>query len=332
MKKLVSLLLIAVFIPTLLLTGCREYEDEPTPVGSSEFEMLQDYVKSNDLDLTNVLDGWITAASGLTLNADNSVNGFTVFDFRGADDFNDGHIAGAINVTLANMLDHAATASDPILCVCYSGQTAARATGLLRMAGYTNAKSLKWGMCGWNTNFAGSWNSNAGDYPSPNWVDTDDDWATMTEFDVPSFSTGEATGADILAARVQAAIAMDWKVTKTDVLDDPSAYFVNNKWTADSYNAYGHVDGAYRIDTPEGLGADGIKYLDSSETVVTYCYTGQTSSITTAWLQVMGVDSARSMLFGANGIVLTDLLAGAPAKAWGGTGNGAVADNPWVTE
>jgi rhodanese-related sulfurtransferase len=330
MRKIISLFAIAVLIPLFVTTSCRKYEDEPeTPpceCNDTEFETLQTYVQTNSLDLDNILDGWITAPAGLTLNADNSVDGYYVLDFRASEDFDAGHIVGAHNVSLATMLDEAPNAgSTPILCVCYTGQTAARATGLLRMAGY-NAKSMKWGMSGWNSDFSTPWDSNAADYASANWVDTDDDWIAQEVFDVPDFTTGEADGAAILAARIQEVIAMDWKVNKVDVLDTPGNYFINNYWSDTSWNAYGHVDGAYRVF--DDLDADGIKYLDSGESVVTYCYTGQTSSIITSWLQVMGVDNARSMLFGANGVVHSDLVAGVPAKSWNGTGNGA-AEHPY---
>ena len=60
--------------------------------------------------------------------------------------------------------------------------------------------------------------------------------------------------------------------------------------------------------------------------MVTYCYTGQTSAITTAWLDVLGYNG-RSLLFGANGIVYSKLLNGvagsAPKKSWMGEGSGS---------
>jgi rhodanese-related sulfurtransferase len=58
--------------------------------------------------------------------------------------------------------------------------------------------------------------------------------------------------------------------------------------------------------------------------MVTYCYTGQTSSITTAWLQVLGFDNARSLSFGANGIVHSAMVnTSVKAKCWKGEGSGS---------
>ena len=44
-----------------------------------------------------------------------------------------------------------------------------------------------------------------------------------------------------------------------------------------------------------------ILALDPSAKVVTYCYTGQTSAVITAWLRVLGYD-AYSLSFGMNGM------------------------------
>lgn len=302
----------------IFLTGCK---DDPVEVDQSEFETLTQYMAQNDLDLPDVLNGWVTSGGGINVDpTDYSVPDYYVIDIRGAADFDAGHIKDAHNVAFTGIIDEAPNAAGkPILVVCYTGQTAARAVGLLRLMGY-EAKSLKWGMSSWHSDFAGKWNANAADVTSTNWVKGDTPPANQ-EFGSPTFVTNDADGASILEARVRAALTMDWAVSKTNVLDNPSNYFINNKWSLASWDAYGHVTGAYRID--EDLNLSGLKYLSPNETVVTYCYTGQTSSITTAWLDVLGYDG-RSMLFGANGIVHSDLVAGsAAAKSWKGASSGS---------
>jgi len=317
MKKIISLLLVMAFVPMLLTTGCKKEKVK------TDFEILNEYAGLNNLDLSNVLDGWVIPASKLNVDPnDFSIQDYYIMDFRKAADFDAGHIKDAHNVSMGNLLSEAENAGGkPILCVCYTGQTAARATGLLRMAGYT-AKTMKWGMAGWHADFAGKWDANATDYDSPNWV-TSGEPATVSEFSTPDFSTGKSEGADILKDRINAAISnTTWTISKTDVLGNPENYFVNNFWPPESWNEYGHVKGAYRI---SDLKLETLKNLNPNETIVTYCYTGQTSSIVTAWLHVMGYDKAKSMLFGANGIVHTKLLNGtagsAPKKSWKGTGS-----------
>lgn len=316
MKKLFYLLMVMAVMPLLMTTGCK---DEVT---TTEFDTLTEYAKANSLDLTDVLSGWVASAAGFNVDTtDFSVPDYYIMDFRGAADFDNGHIKDAHNVAFANVLTEAANAGGkPIMCVCYTGQTAARATGFLRMAGYS-AKSLKWGMSAWNATFTGKWDANAVDFTSPNWVTTGDP-VVNTEFSAPTFTSDKATGAEILTDRLNAALSLPWTISKTDVLTSPDSYFVNNKWSIDSWNAFGHVKGAYRID--EELNIDGLKYLNPDEDMVTYCYTGQTSAITTAWLNVMGYDKAKSLLFGANGVVHTALKgSNKAAKTWRGEASGS---------
>lgn len=318
MKNLIKLLVV-LMIPVFALTSCK---DDPADPALSEFEVLTTYMAQQNLDLNNVLDGWVKAASGINVNtSDYSVPDYYIIDLRSAEDFSAGHIKGANNTTMANLLEEADKAgTKPILVVCYTGQTAGRATGLLRLMGKT-AYTLKWGMSGWHANLAGKWNSNAADFSSPNWVDTDDE-RPLNEFGEPVISTGEKDGAAILEAQVRAALDNSWSVTKTELLENPANFFVNNKWSLAHYAQFGHVANAYRLD--EQLNLAGLKYLDPTATVVTYCYTGQTSAITNAWLDVLGYNT-KSLMFGANGVVHSQLVNDEAAKksAWKGAGSGS---------
>lgn len=318
MKSLLKYFIVLALLPTLFFTSCKE--DAVIP----EFQTLTEYMAQNNMDLNNILDGWVTSGGGINVDVnDYSVPDYYVIDLRSATDFDAGHIKDAHNTTLANILTEAENAQGKkILVVCYTGQTAARAVAALRLMGY-EAKNLKWGMSAWHADLAGKWEANAGDFASPNWVTTGTPPANV-EFESPVLTTGQTEGAAILEARVKAMLAADWGVSKTDVLGTPGNYFINNKWPLASWDEYGHIEGAFRID--EELNLNGLKYLDPDKTVVTYCYTGQTSSITTFWLDVLGYDG-RSLLFGVNGINHTGLVNGtagsAPKKSWKGPGSGS---------
>ena len=315
-----KLLLFLGLLPMLLLTSCKE--DDPV-LDDVEFETLSKYMAQNGLDLPDVLNGWVIAGSGLNVNpTDYSVPDYYIIDLRSETDFNAGHIKDAHNTTLPNVLAEAENAgTTPILVVCYTGQTAARAVSALRLMGY-NAKSLKWGMSSWHADLAGKWVANAGDFASPNWVRTGTPKPLET-FTNPTFQTFETEGSNILEARVRAALNnSSWGVSKTDLLSNPSAYFVINKWPMASWDEYGHVNGAYRMD--ENLNLENLNNIDPNATAVLYCYTGQTSAITNMWLEVMGYNM-KSLMFGANGIVHSELLVGnagsAPKKSWHGEGS-----------
>lgn len=295
-------------IATLVLaTSCKKVNDDPNPV-NSPYKTMTSYMVDNNMDLPDILTDWIVGAPALA-DVQTFINTYDIIDLRSAQDFAAGHIEGAVNSTLANILTAAATTSKPILVVCYTGQTAAHAVVALRLSGYSTSKVLKWGMSGWNSNFAGPWESNSGATNGntaighTNWVTTPT--ATTTTYGDPSI-TGTGTAATMLAARVQTMLTNGFKgVNNVDVLDNPSNYFINNFWAQTDVDTYGHIDGAYRI-MPLSLTVGEMNNLDPSKKIVTYCWTGQTSSMITAYLNVIGYDAV-SLKFGANGMIYSDL-------------------------
>ena len=94
-------------------------------------------------------------------------------------------------------------------------------------------------------------------------------------------------------------------VASTEVVGTPTNFFINNYWSADDNGHYGHISTAIRNST-HTLANDGFRELDASKTVVTYCWTGQTSSMITAYLTVLGYD-AKSLKNGANSMIYDEL-------------------------
>ena len=322
MKRLIKILFLVGILPVFLFTSCK---DDDALLEDTEFEILSKYMAQNDLDLPDVLSGWVTSGGGLTIDpVDFSIPDYYIIDIRGAADFDAGHIKDAHNTSLPNVLTEADKANGkPILVVCYTGQTAARAVGALRLMGY-NAKSLKWGMSAWHSDFD-KWTPNAGDYASPNWLRTGEPPARQTFAD-PNLVTNKTTGPEILKARVEFALNKSgWGLNKVDVLANPANYFIANKWPIESWNAYGHINGAYRID--EGMILEGLNFFDPNKPAVIYCYTGQTSAISSMWMDVLGYD-AKSLKFGVNGINHSEMVVGdagsAHKKSWKGEGSGSV--------
>ncbi|HYQ57724.1 MAG TPA: rhodanese-like domain-containing protein, partial [Draconibacterium sp.] len=234
-------------------------------------------------------------------------------DIRGAADFATAHIEGANNVAFKDILTAAQGADKPILVVCYTGQTACYATSLLRLYGYDNAQALKWGMSGWNSQFD-KWSANCKELTtSSNWTTSE---ATAGTFDAPQWTSSSTNGADILAERVEAVVAEGFKTaSNAEVLANSGDYYVNNYFSADHYTGFGHVNGAVRLSP---LMIDDCSNLDPDGKVVTYCYTGQTSAVLTAYLNVLGFD-AYSLTFGINGMSHTNSFweTGSVTNHWG---------------
>lgn len=309
MKKLFQILFLSAILSVVFFSSCKESTDPvpENPIEDPEFDALTTYLVAEDMDLPDILASWIVGAPA-EADLGTFLGKYDILDLRGADDFADGHIEGATNTTLGGVLDAASGKSKPILVVCYTGQTAGHATVALRLSGYTDAVVLKWGMSGWNSATSGSWANNIGNAADgkDSWIAPTGDITGATTFDAPTLSTGENTGEAILAARVAAMLSGGFKgVANTAVLDNPTDYFVNNYWAATDVEHYGNISGAYRAN-PLTIENGEILNLDASTQVVTYCWTGQTSSMITSYLTVLGYNAA-SLKFGTNGMIYDNL-------------------------
>jgi len=302
MKKPISYLMLFACIALLFASSCKK--TEPDEGNLTSFQKLTDYLKVYNLDLTSegILKDWIIPASDVNGNE----SSYYIMDIRQSVDFNICHIEGAHNVGFGNVVTEAAEAEGKtILVACYTGQGAAHAVIALRLSGYPDAKSLKWGMSSWNSTLD-KWTSNISDTAigHANW--TTDATATLVEFAEPNLITSGTDAESILKERVDTLLAKGFRgIAAVDVLGNYNNYFINNYWAEADVNTYGHIKDAYRINPLTLLNGE-YKYLDPSKTIVTYCWTGQTSSMVTAYLTVLGYD-AKSLKFGANGMIYKDL-------------------------
>lgn len=77
--------------------------------------------------------------------------GAMIIDVREPDEWQDGHIPGALHIPLGSL---GARASEiererEVIIVCRSGNRSSRATAALQRAGYSNVKNLSGGMISW---------------------------------------------------------------------------------------------------------------------------------------------------------------------------------------
>lgn len=309
MKKF-SIYLIALFlIPSLVFTGCKKDAEE-----ANKYEILVDYLKANpDLDLPKMHSaGWAVSASALN----GALADYYIIDIRPAADFNAARIQGAVNSTMANVVEEAkkAPAGKKVMLVCASGQTAAFAVAACRLSGMPNTFFLKWGMSAWNST-KDVWTAKIGNIaiePSQhtNWITfTATSFKANSDFGkVPMVKSDSDIGADILKERVTAVLAEGMKfVQPSEVLANPANYFVNNYWTEANVTGNGnaHIKDSYRIN-PLTVATNELKFLNPDQKIVTYCWTGQTSAAVTFYLRVLGFDAV-GMQWGANGLVNSQL-------------------------
>ncbi len=312
MKKFMKFTLVLTFVSSLFFLGCSDKDDDnPQPEAQDRFEVFKSYLINNNLDLDDILTDWITTAENVhtaMTDADPS-NDYFIIDIRSEADYLAGHIEWAVNVPLVDIFEATLLNPDnlPIIVVCYSGQSAGHGVVALRLMGFSNAKVMKWGMCSWNSQTAVSWPANIGNtgVDNVNW---------MLPHDIKENTTHIATkleyvtteGFEILEDRVIQLLLGGFKgVAGTDVLGNPSNYFINNFWDITDVEHYGNIKDAYRI-KPLTLAGGEYVNLDPNATVVTYCWTGQTSSMITAYLTVLGYD-AKSLKFGVNSLIHENL-------------------------
>ena len=302
MKKYLKYAMLTMILPLFFLSSC-EKDDDPQPPAPTSFETLVGYLETNNLDLDDMLADWIIIASDVNAKG---TGDYFIIDLRLEEDFNSGHIPGAINSTLGNIVATAEPATKPILVVCYTGQSAGHGVVALRLTGHIDAKVLKWGMSSWNADFD-SWTGNVATQQSANWAAAPGDITSSMEFaDTPGFTSSSTDGAAILAERVDFLVSEGFKgIASVDVMANPTNFFINNYWAAADVTTYGNIQTSYRIN-PWTLKDDNYKNLDATEQIVTYCWTGQTSSMITAYYTVLGYNAV-SLKFGVNSIIYDDL-------------------------
>lgn len=321
MKNIIRLAVVLALMPLLMMTSCKK--DAPEAVNA--YLTLKSYMVTNSLDLPDLAKNWIvdpksTAMGGPIDSVTSTMPGYHVFDIRPAADFAAGHIQNAINVALKDVVTTAANYTDkPIIVVCFTGQTAGQAVMALRLSGYANAVVLKWGMAGWNSAFKGPWVSNSGvevaangniAVGNANWVTTAA--PALGSFAEPVWTSTSTDGAAILKERVQAVLNAGFAPeAAASVLDNPANYQVFNYWSNEDYLKFGHFSGAYNMPVI-ALAGDLVKALDPAKEELIYCYTGQTSSIATFWLNVLGYKT-KGIAFGANRLVYDNLKANGKA-------------------
>jgi len=287
---------LSILTVSFLLTSCGESVDEAA--------VLVEFIESADSPINaEAIPKYIVASDVQPLLATQSAY---VIDVRSADDFNSiGHIPGAVNVPAGDVISHLdgmdVSAYDKIVITCYTGQTAAFVSSLVRLAGY-DAYSLKWGMCSWNASCAGPLNSNSKNTYASQFVTTETPKAE--EGTLPVLETGFETGEEILDARIAEVLSAGFSeaaVTAETVFGALDNYYIVNYWGADHY-ALGHIPGAIQY-TPnvDLLSAEALKTLPTDKPIAVYCYTGQTSAYMAAYLKVLGYD-AKSIKFGVNGM------------------------------
>jgi rhodanese-related sulfurtransferase len=312
--KIIKYLGILIFSVVIINNGCLE--DNITPPLTGELnpvaEMLV-YFESHDDFPNSELAPALIEAEEVFVN----LNNYFLIDIRTTQEFVVGHIETAINVSTDSLFDivkaNINLGYPKIILVSKNGQSSAYFTCLLRLAGFKNVYSLSFGMASWNEDFADEWLSKLGDYGGiVNFTDSTfekNDFSTLPQL---TFTNPDDPIDLKVELRIREVISSGFK---QGVEFFPSLINLKNKYPvcygkSNLYNArkfgvfdeMGHPPNTKSyLDSPrfELRSVNYLQTLPITQPIFLYDYDGQLGACMTAYLRVLGYDTAM-LLFGAN--------------------------------
>ena len=305
MRKLAHLLF--AFILTTTLSSSFQLQAQ----GTDEFKILVDYLEANGNYINTEAPSMILATE---INENLKNKKYLVIDIRRDTDYDKGHIKGAVNLKSEELIKYFDKKIKPenfdkISIVCYSGQSAAYYTAVMRLLGYNNVYTLKWGMSSWNKqNAQNFWVKNSTSNHA-NKLETKAN--TMpAKGAAPMISTGKTDPKEILEDRALMAIGTAYNkfiIKADDVFANPSNYYVVNYWNEDQYSK-GHVPGSVRYQPKKSFNfSEDLTTLPTDKKIVVWCHTGQTAAYIVAYLHMLGYD-AGNLGYGANSFMNAELI------------------------
>jgi rhodanese-related sulfurtransferase len=287
-------------------------------IGNETGLLLKDLKENGDYVNSQVFPSLIKAS----IVHENLGKNILVIDLRSPKLFSEGHIKGAVNKRFEDLPGYFETGIKPfeydkIIMVCDDGQISSYTTCLLRLKGYGNVFSMRWGMSAWNEKYAReAWLKGvSGKHESDLETRVNEKPAATG---MPELATGRSSGEEIESARFSKIFGEgtgNIMITADEVFANPSKYFIINLERKDKYED-GHIPGAVRF-KPEGtLGyTEEMSTIPSDKTVVVYCGTGHNSGFATAYLRLFGYD-ARTLKYGNNSFMYDKMLKEKISLSW----------------
>ena len=245
-----------------------------------------------------------------------------IVDIRSPERFAKGHIKGSVNVEFSDIPDYFESKIVPfkfdrIIIVSGGGQASSYTTCLLRLMGYGNVYSMRWGMSGWNKDFAkDNWSSALGSKYQDRLEISENEKASPSKW--PELNTGKTTGEEILLARADKLFSEGLapaRISADEVFKASSDYYIMNYIRKDKYDA-GHIPGAIRYKPQATLGIlDEMSTIPKEKEAVVYCETGHNSGFVTAYLRLFGYN-AHTLWYGNNSFMYDKMVAEKETLSW----------------
>lgn len=294
------------FIAAFLFFACSSNEFVPEKTALTPevaFDSLITYLERTGDIINSPQVPALISAPELYQQLDSNI---LLLDTREGTDFNAAHIKGAINIPFNQLLNYFEQKIDPnsfkkIVLICYSGQVTSYATAILRLLGYNNVYSLRFGMSSWHPPTANAfWKARI----SSKYEDfLEKSVNTMNQHGkYPTIETNEVYGFSILRERARKLFAEGFdpaKITADELFEPNHNYYIINYWPEDVYRK-GHIPGAIQYEPKKSLKRSvSLSTLPIDRPIVIYCYSGQHSAFVPAYLRLLGYD-ARGLIYGTN--------------------------------
>jgi rhodanese-related sulfurtransferase len=306
----IKVIFIFVFI---IATSCIEDVIPPTLTGELEgsAEILR-YIESKG-DYINTLD----APAILEAEEVNShINDYILIDIRISDEFVQGHIENAVNISnsqILNFIDSVYDGLTKIIFISENGQSASYYTALLRLIGYRNIYSLNFGMAAWNQDFADEWLGALGDDPGIDfYVKTNNPKNDLSGLPEVTFQNAGESIENRVRQRVSDMLETGFK-QNTTFIKFFSIYFkdylvcygeprIYNSRQGGPYDMQGHPPTAiyYQSDPVFDLrSVKNLQTLPPDKSIIVYDGNGELSAAVVAFLRLLGYNAV-TLLFGGN--------------------------------
>lgn len=222
---------------------------------------------------------------------------YYVIDIRSKEEYVEGHISGAVNVQMSELMKYlndkvAPSIYDKLVIVCHNGQMSAYTTGVLRMIGYSNAYSMSYGMSSWNAELD-NWSSKL----SSNYISKLEQKTNPVEgmHSYPPLNTGETCGAEILNARGKTLLNTPFqklKISAGRIFKELDQFYIIAYMSKEMYDV-GHIPGSYNYIPHQDIKKETLLNTIPSDNqkILVYDYTGQTSAFMVAYLRLLGYNA-----------------------------------------
>jgi rhodanese-related sulfurtransferase len=327
-KQYYPIFFILLFV-VLTVDGCTGKKSEnkqatvqeiknPVIIGNETSLLLRDLEENGDYVNSQVFPSLIKA-SIVKESLDKNI---LLIDLRSSKLFSEGHIKGAVNKKFEELPDYFETGIKPfefdkIIMVCEDGQVSSYTTSLLRLMGYGNVYSMRWGMSAWNNKYAQEgWLKGVSGKYEPNLENSVNE--RPSSIGMPELKTGITTGEEIGAVRFRKLFEEgtgNILITADEVFTNPQKYYIINLERKDKYED-GHIPGAVRYKPENTLGfTEEMASIPPDKTVVVYCGTGHNSGFATAYFRLFGYD-ARTLKYGNNSFMYDKMVRQSAALSW----------------